>query len=93
MRNLLKVTKNTSQGIIFVIISCQRVLPKLLKINKGKPTVFGHIFVHIFALYVGVGVPKPFPIVEDETFMQSSGIRDSACRYFVWEPWLGLNRA
>ena len=30
-------------------------------LEKRKSTVFGHIFVQIFALYVGIGTAKRFP--------------------------------
>ena len=36
-------------------------MAKFLERKQRKSTVFGHIPVHIFALYVGVGVPKRFP--------------------------------
>ena len=37
-----------------------KLRPQLQK-KKGKPTLSSHICVHIFALYVGVGVAKRFP--------------------------------
>ena len=50
-RTCLRITKNNSQGIIFVIISCQRVENKYQKNTNGHPRKMSANFLLFFPLF------------------------------------------